>query len=145
MLAKVIELVAGEDWYVMEGDLKGAIYESILEKNGQDKKSGAGQYLTPRARIQAIVEVVNPKIGETVVDPVCVTGGFLLAAYKHMKGQSKDIEKQIFLKNHALFGGDNTVLIVALASTNFYLHDIGINKSTIAYQGANLGNPTLWY
>ena len=46
MLAKVIEMVAGEDWYMMEGDLKGAIYESILEKNGQDKKSGAGQYFT---------------------------------------------------------------------------------------------------
>lgn len=54
MLAKVIEMVAGEDWYMMEGDLKGAIYESILEKNGQDKKSGAGQYFTPRALIQAI-------------------------------------------------------------------------------------------
>lgn len=69
MLAKVIEMVAGEDWYMMEGDLKGAIYESILEKNGQDKKSGAGQYFTPRALIQAIVEVVDPKIDETVADP----------------------------------------------------------------------------
>ena len=68
MLAKVIEMVAGEDWYMMEGDLKGAIYESILEKNGQDKKSGAGQYFTPRALIQAIVEVVDPKIDETVAD-----------------------------------------------------------------------------
>lgn len=68
MLAKVIEMVAGEDWYMMEGDLKGAIYESILEKNGQDKKSGAGQYFTPRALIQAIVEVVDPKIDETVAE-----------------------------------------------------------------------------
>ena len=68
MLAKVIEMVAGEDWCMMEGDLKGAIYESILEKNGQDKKSGAGQYFTPRALIQAIVEVVDPKIDETVAD-----------------------------------------------------------------------------
>ncbi len=68
MLAKVIEMVASEDWYMMEGDLKGAIYESILEKNGQDKKSGAGQYFTPRALIQAIVEVVDPKIDETVAE-----------------------------------------------------------------------------
>lgn len=134
MLAKVIEMVSSEQWYMMEGDFKGAIYEGILEKNGQDKKSGAGQYFTPRALIQAIVEVVNPKIDETVADPACGTGGFLLAAYEHMKRQSKDIEKQKFLKNHALFGADNTALVVTLASMNLYLHDIGVNKSPIAYQ-----------
>lgn len=53
---------------MMEGDLKGAIYEGILEKNGQDTKSAAGQYFTPRALIQAIVDVVDPKITETVAD-----------------------------------------------------------------------------
>ena len=68
-LAKVIEMVSSEQWYMMEGDFKGAIYEGILEKNGQDKKSGAGQFYTPRALIQAIVEVVEPKIDETVADP----------------------------------------------------------------------------
>lgn len=134
MLAKVIEMVSEENWYMMEGDFKGAIYESILEKNGQDKKSGAGQYFTPRALILAMVEVVDPKITETVADPACGTGGFLLAAYDHMKGQSKDIEKQKFLKNNALFGADNTSLVVTLASMNLYLHDIGVNKSPIAYQ-----------
>ena len=134
MLAKVIEMVAGEDWYMMEGDLKGAIYESILEKNGQDKKSGAGQYFTPRALIQAIVEVVDPKIGETIADPACGTGGFLLAAYEHMKNQSKDMEKQKFLKNNALHGADNTALVVTLASMNLYLHDIGVNRSPIEYK-----------
>ena len=134
MLAKVIEMVGEENWYMMEGDFKGAIYESILEKNGQDKKSGAGQYFTPRALIKAIVEVVNPKIGETVADPCCGTAGFLLCAYDHMKSQSRDIEKQQFLKNDALFGTDNTSLVVTLASMNLYLHDIGVNKSPIAYQ-----------
>lgn len=134
MLAKVIEMVSEENWYMMEGDLKGAIYESILEKNGQDKKSGAGQYFTPRALIKAIVEVVNPKLGETVADPCCGTAGFLLGAYDHMKDQSRDIEKQQFLKNDALFGADNTSLVVTLASMNLYLHDIGVNKSPIAYQ-----------
>lgn len=134
MLAKIIEMVAEENWYMMEGDFKGAMYESILEKNGQDKKSGAGQYFTPRALIQAMVEVVDPKITETVADPACGTGGFLLAAFDHMKGQSKDVEKQQFLKNNALFGADNTSLVVTLASMNLYLHDIGINKSPIAYK-----------
>lgn len=134
MLAKVIEMVSEENWYMMEGDFKGAIYESILEKNGQDKKSGAGQYFTPRSLISAIVDVVDPKITETVADPCCGTGGFLLATYEHMKTQSKDIERQKFLKNDALSGADNTSLVVTLASMNLYLHDIGVSKSPIAYK-----------
>ena len=134
MLAKVIDMVAEEDWYMMDGDFKGAIYEAILEKNGQDRKSGAGQYFTPRALISAIVDVVDPKIDETVADPCCGTGGFLLAAYEHMRTQSRDAEKQKSLKNEKLFGADNTALVVTLASMNLYLHDIGIKKSPIAYQ-----------
>ena len=134
LLAKVIEMVSSENWYMMEGDLKGAIYEAILEKNGQDKKSGAGQYFTPRALIKAMVEVTDPKITETVADPACGTGGFLLAAFEHMKTQSKEISKQNFLKNHALFGADNTPLVVTLASMNLYLHDIGTTKSPIVCQ-----------
>ena len=134
MLKKVIDMVSEENWYMMEGDFKGAIYEGILEKNGQDKKSGAGQYFTPRALISAIVDVINPKITETVADPCCGTGGFLLAAYEHMRKQSKNVEKQKFLKNNALYGADNTSLVVTLASMNLYLHDIGINKSPIAYK-----------
>lgn len=68
MLKKVIDMVSEDNWYMMDGDLKGAIYEGILEKNGQDKKSGAGQYFTPRALIAAMVDVVDPKITETVAD-----------------------------------------------------------------------------
>lgn len=137
-LAKIIDMVKGENWYMMEGDLKGAIYESILEKNGQDKKSGAGQYFTPRSLIKAMVDVTDPKITETVADPACGTGGFLLAAYDHMKGQSKEISKQNFLKNNAFFGADNTPLVVTLASMNLYLHDIGTNKSPIVCQDSLL-------
>lgn len=133
-LAKIIEMVSNENWYMMEGDFKGAIYESILEKNGQDKKSGAGQYFTPRPLIKAIVDVIDPKIGETVADPACGTGGFLLSAFEHMKPQSKEISKQRFLKNNALFGADNTPLVVTLASMNLYLHDIGTANSPIVCQ-----------
>ena len=134
MLKKVIDMVSEENWYMMEGDFKGGIYVDILAKNGQDKKSGAGQYFTPRALISAIVDVIDPKITETVADPCCGTGGFLLAAYEHMRKQSKDVEKQKFLKNNALYGADNTSLVVTLASMNLYLHDIGVNKSPIAYK-----------
>ena len=137
-LKQVIDMVKEENWYMMEGDFKGAIYEGILEKNGQDKKSGAGQYFTPRALIKAIVEVVNPQIGETVGDPCCGTAGFLLSAYDHMRVQSKDSKKQKFLKNNALFGADNTALVVTLASMNLYLHDIGVDHSPITYQDSLL-------
>lgn len=61
-LKKVITMIDEEQWLVMDGDVKGAIYESILERNGQDKKSGAGQYFTPRPLITAMVDCVNPQI-----------------------------------------------------------------------------------
>ena len=137
-LKKVIDMVNEDNWYMMDGDLKGAIYESILEKNGQDTKSGAGQYFTPRALISAIVDVVDPKITETVADPCCGTGGFLLLAYEHMRKQSKSVEKQNFLKTNALRGADNTALVVTLASMNLYLHDIGVDKSPIIHQDSLL-------
>ena len=133
-LKKVITLINEEQWLVMDGDVKGAIYESILEKNGQDKKSGAGQYFTPRALIKAMVDVTRPRIGETVSDPACGTGGFLLAAYDYMKDQSQDKGKQDFLRNESLYGIDNTALVVTLASMNLYLHGVGTDRSPIACQ-----------
>ena len=144
-LKKVIQMVAEENWYMMDGDFKGAIYEAILEKNGQDKKSGAGQDFTPRALIKAMVDVTDPKITETVADPACGTGGFLLAAFDHMKPQSKEIEKQNFLKNNAFFGADNTPLVVTLASMNLYLHDIGTTKSPIVCQDSLLDTSDRMY
>lgn len=136
-LKKVIEMVSEENW-LLGGDLTGDIYESILEKNGKDKKSGAGQYFTPRALIKAIVDVVDPKITETVADPACGTGGFLLAAYEHMKTQSDEIAKLGFLKNDAFFGADNTSLVVTLASMNLYLHNIGTAGTPIVCQDSLL-------
>lgn len=130
-LKKIISMIDEEDWLSMDGDVKGAIYEGILEKNGQDKKSGAGQYFTPRALINAMVDVVRPNIGETICDPACGTGGFLLSAYEFMKKQSANKEKLDFLQNKALHGVDNTALVVTLASMNLYLHGIGIDRSPI--------------
>ena len=130
-LKKVITMIDEEQWLIMDGDVKGAIYESILEKNGQDKKSGAGQYFTPRPLIQAVVDCINPQMGETVCDPACGTGGFLLTAYDYMKGQSASKEKRDFLRDKALHGVDNTPLVVTLASMNLYLHGIGTDRSPI--------------
>lgn len=142
-LKKVITLINEESWLVMEDDIKGAIYESILEKNGQDKKSGAGQYFTPRALIQAMVDVTCPQIGETICDPACGTGGFLLAAYDFMKQQSADKEKQRFLRDESLYGYDNTPLVVTLASMNLYLHGIGTKRSPIICQDSLEKEPSI--
>ena len=77
-------MIDEEQWLIMDGDVKGAIYESILEKNGQDKKRGRTVVL-PRPLIQAMVDCINPQMGETVCDPACGTGGFLLTAYDYRK------------------------------------------------------------
>ena len=130
-LKKVITLIDEQRWLSMDDDLKGAIYENILEKNGQDKKSGAGQYFTPRSLIQAMVDVTRPKITETVCDPACGTGGFLLAAHDYMRNQSANIYAQNFLREKALRGVDNTPLVVTLASMNMYLHGVGTDRSPI--------------
>ena len=142
-LKKVITMINEEQWLVMDGDVKGAIYESILEKNGQDKKSGAGQYFTPRSLISTMVDVTRPQIGETVCDPACGTGGFLLAAYDYMKGQSSDKEKRDFLREKALHGYDNTALVVTLASMNLYLHGIGTDRSPILCQDSLEKSPSV--
>ena len=75
-LRRLVELIDGETWTGLDIDVKGRIYEGLLEKNAQDTKSGAGQYFTPRPLIQAIVDVMRPAPGETICDPACGTGGF---------------------------------------------------------------------
>ena len=80
-LERLVELIDGETWIGLDIDVKGEIYEGLLEKNAQDTKSGAGQYFTPRPLIKAIVDVMRPAPGQTICDPACGTGGFLLAAH----------------------------------------------------------------
>lgn len=130
-LKKVISMIDEQKWLIMKGDVKGAIYEGILEKVGQDTKSGTGEYFTPRALISAMVDVIRPKITEKVCDPACGTGGFLMAAYDYMKRQSNDKRKLDFLNNEALHGTDITPLVVTLGSMNLYLHGIGKDSSPI--------------
>lgn len=144
-LDKIIALIDQEQWLLIDGDVKGALYESILQNNGQDKKSGAGQYFTPRPLVNAIVAVVDPKIGETVIDPACGTGGFLLSAFKHMEGQSFDEKDQLFLHNQALHGNEITPLVVTMGSMNMYLHGIGLKQSPIKCQDSLLTEPDALY
>ena len=79
-LYKLVDLIDRENWSSMGSDIKGSIYEGLLEKNAEDTKSGAGQYFTPRALIRAMVACVRPEPMKAIADPACGTGGFFLAA-----------------------------------------------------------------
>lgn len=124
-LKKVVGLIDGETWLGLDVDVKGAIYEGLLERNAAEVKSGAGQYFTPRPVIQAMVDVTRPRMGEGVCDPACGTGGFLLAAYEYMKGQSRDRVQLQKLREKTFFGTDIVDEVVRLCAMNLYLHGIG--------------------
>ena len=80
----IVDLIDAENWSAMGADVKGDAYEGLLERNAQDIKSGAGQYFTPRALIQAMVDCVAPRPGEVICDPACGTGGFLFTAHQYL-------------------------------------------------------------
>ena len=90
----ISDLIDREQWTLVDADIKGDAYEGLLERNAQDTKSGAGQYFTPRPLIDAIVEVMNPRPGEKIIDPACGTGGFLLSAHQHITARYPKIEKE---------------------------------------------------
>lgn len=140
-LKRVVSLIDKEGpWIGLQVDVKGEIYEGLLERNASEVKSGAGQYFTPRPVIEAIVKCVNPLIGETVCDPACGTGGFLLAAYDHMKTQTQDRDKLRSLRHTAFTGVDIVDEVVRLCAMNLYLHGIGNGGSPVVQGDALAGD-----
>ena len=122
----IVELIGREDWSAMAADVKGDAYEGLLEKNAQDVKGGAGQYFTPRAVIEAIVDCVRPRPGELVVDPACGTGGFLLAAHEYLQRRAGlDRDQKRHLRFEALRGVELVPNVARLCGMNLYLHGIG--------------------
>lgn len=127
-LYSLIHMIDRENWSVMGADLKGKIYEGLLEKNAEDVKSGAGQYFTPRALIRAIVECVRPEPLKTIADPACGTGGFFLAAYDFLANpQNHRLTKQQkeFLKLKTFHGNEIVPSTRRMALMNLFLHNIG--------------------
>ena len=107
MLTRLVrELINSENWLSLSADVKGDAYESLLERNAQDVKTGAGQYFTPRPLIQAIVDVMRPTPGATICDPACGTGGFLLAAHDYIVNHSPSMNQGqlAHLRDNALHG-----------------------------------------
>ena len=125
-LFKLIDMIGKETWTIIGADVKGAIYEGLLEKNAEDTKSGAGQYFTPRALIRAMVECIRPEPMKVIADPACGTGGFFLAAYDFIAANPNlDQERTKFLKYQTFFGHEIVAGTRRLALMNLFLHNIG--------------------
>ena len=127
-LFRLIAMVDGTDWVVLGADVKGDIYEGLLERNAEDTKSGAGQYFTPRALIRAMVACARPEPGRTIADPACGTGGFFLAAHEFLanpENHALDREQKAFLKNRTFHGNEIVAGTRRLCLMNMLLHGIG--------------------
>lgn len=124
-LFKIIHMIDAETWTYLETDVKGDIYEGLLEKNAEDTKSGAGQYFTPRALIQAMTACIRPQPEKTIADPACGTGGFFLAAYDYLIQQALDKGQKKFLKTQTFYGNEIVANTRRLALMNLFLHNIG--------------------
>ena len=125
-LYRLIDMIDETQWVTMGADVKGDIYEGLLERNAEDTKSGAGQYFTPRPLIHAMVECVRPEPGKTIADPACGTGGFFLAAYDFLVAtHAMDKAQKAFLKHETFFGNEIVASTRRLALMNMFLHNIG--------------------
>lgn len=127
-LYRLIDMVDGTAWVTMGADVKGDIYEGLLERNAEDTKSGAGQYFTPRSLIRAMVECVRPEPGKTIADPACGTGGFFLAAYDFLtdpENYQLDKQQKAFLKHDTFSGNEIVANTRRMCLMNAFLHNIG--------------------
>ncbi len=141
-LRRLIELINGETWMGLDIDVKGDIYEGLLQKNAQDIKGGAGQYFTPRELIKAMVEVTRPEPMKTIGDPACGTGGFFLVAHDYIAHQYQlDKEQKQFLKFKTFKGWEIVDSAARLCAMNLYLHGIGGDESPIVVGDSLASDP----
>jgi type I restriction enzyme M protein len=127
-LYRLIDMIDEVQWVSLDADVKGDIYEGLLEKNAEDTKSGAGQYFTPRPLIRAMVECMRPEPGKTIADPACGTGGFFLAAYDFLTDPDNyklDKAQKAFLKHKTFNGNEIVAGTRRLCLMNMFLHNIG--------------------
>ncbi|WP_322180150.1 class I SAM-dependent DNA methyltransferase [Neglectibacter caecimuris] len=134
ILYRVVQMVDKEKWVSMSSDVKGEIYEGLLQKNAEDVKSGAGQYFTPRPLIRAMVRCVRPEPGKTIADPCCGSGGFFLAAQEFITEPGRytlDRAQKEFLKSETFYGNELVSATFKMALMNLYLHNIGDIYGTV--------------
>lgn len=146
ILHRIVQMIDKEKWVAMSSDVKGEIYEGLLQKNAEDIKSGAGQYFTPRPLIKAMVECIAPEPMKTIADPCCGSGGFFLAAQSFISNSDNyvlDREQKEFLKNKTFYGNEIVRATFKTALMNLYLHNIGdiYTDAPITYGDALLRDP----
>jgi type I restriction enzyme M protein len=142
-LRRLIDLIDTETWAGLDIDVKGAIYEGLLQKNAEDTKSGAGQYFTPRPLIRTIVECVRPQPSQTVCDPAAGTGGFLLAVHDYVVNNYQlDRRQKESLRFDALRGWEIVDATARLCVMNLYLHGIGGEESPIRVGDSLASDPS---
>lgn len=132
-LKKLFSEIDKIDWYSVDKEDLGDLYEGLLEKNASEKKSGAGQYFTPRVLIDAIVRMIKPELGETIYDPAAGTLGFIIEADKYLRNISQDyygtaenpISEELSQKYKKVFSACELVQDThRLGSMNALLHGI---------------------
>src|SRR6266545_994838 len=135
------------DWFSAREEGLGKMYEGLLEKNANEKKSGAGQYFTPRPLIDSIVRLIKPQAGEVVQDPAAGTGGFLVAADRYIKDRTDDLyelteQEAFFQRRHAFVGLELVPDTHRLCLMNLMLHGIEStveNGDTLSPDNERLG------
>jgi len=150
-LAKLVRDIDEIDWYSAQQEGLGDLYEGLLEKNAGEKKSGAGQYFTPRPLINTIIDMMQPEPGETIEDPAAGTGGFLIAADHYIKEKTDDLydlkeSEQTFQKQKAYIGMELVPETRRLGMMNLMLHDIEGSLhlgNTLSSKGQNMGKVDL--
>lgn len=129
-LEKIIRNIDSLDWYSVDKDGFGDLYEGLLQKNANEKKSGAGQYFTPRELIDVMVELMKPQVGERCNDPACGTFGFMIAADRYVKTHNDMFalsdSQYHFQKHEAFTGADIDKEVHRLALMNAMIH--GLNS-----------------
>ena len=147
-LEKIIKSINTLDWYSAKEEGLGDLYEGLLEKNANEKKSGAGQYFTPRELINVMVKLVAPQVGERCNDPACGTFGFMIAADRYVKAKTDDLFdlseiQQDFQKKDAFTGCELVHDAHRLALMNAMLHDLHgeiLLADTLSNQGKKMKN-----
>jgi type I restriction enzyme M protein len=141
----IVDLIDKENWSATGTDIKGDAYEALLSKGAEDIKSGAGQYFTPRAVIQAMVDCVQPTVKDTVVDPAAGTAGFLLAAHEYASRGSESMTRteKNHLQHDFVYGYELVDGTARLAAMNLILHGIGnpAGDSLVEVRDALIADP----
>jgi type I restriction enzyme M protein len=141
-LRRLVLMIDDENWSGMDVDVKGEIYEGLLQKNAEDVKSGAGQYFTPRPLIQGIVEAVQPEPDQTISDPASGTGGFFLSAHDYItENYQLDKQQKEFLQHDAFKGWEIVDNTARLCVMNLYLHGINGEESPIVVDDSLRSDP----